>query len=48
MTIVGNANVWPHEMDTARALALDGRDVKFIDRGERGDGCANVSMDGLV
>ena len=48
ITIVGNANVWPHEMDTARALARDGRDVEFIDRGGRGDGCADVRMDGLI
>ena len=48
ITIVGNANVWPHEMDTARALARDGRDVEFIDRGGRGDGCADVRLDGLV
>ncbi len=48
ITIVGNANVWPHEMDTARALALDGRDVEFIDRGGRGDGRADVRMDGLI
>ena len=48
ITIVGNANAWPHEMDTARALARDGRDVEFIDRGGRGDGCADVRLDGLV
>ena len=48
ITIAGNANVWPHEMETARALARDGRDVEFIDRGGRGDGCADVRMDGLI
>ena len=48
ITISGNANVWPHEMDTARALARDGRDVEFIDRGGRGDGCADVRMGGLT
>ena len=35
-------------MDTARALARDGRDVEFIDKGGRGDGCADVRMDGLI
>lgn len=48
VTIVGNANVWPHEMSTARALARDGRDVEFIDRVGRGDGCADVRMNGLI
>ena len=48
ITIAGDANVWPHEMETARALARDGRNVEFIDRGGRGDGCADVRMDGLI
>ena len=48
ITIVGNANVWQHEMDAARALVRDRHDVEFIDRGGRGDGCVDVRMDGLI
>lgn len=48
ITIVGNANVWPHEMNTARALAKDGHDILFIDNGGKGTGSADVEMDGLA
>lgn len=47
--IQSGANVWPHEMKTAVALAADGRTVEFIRRSEQQ--CvtsADVVMDGLI
>lgn len=48
ITIVGDANVWPHEMETVRSLIRDGRDVELIDSGGKGGGSADIRMDGLI
>ena len=50
ITLVDGARPWPHEMETAHALADDGRDVELIDKagGESNDGSADARMDGLV
>jgi hypothetical protein len=42
-------NVWPHELDTARALARSGRDVEFLVKGV-GDRekSADILMEGIV
>ena len=47
--IQSGANVWPHELKTAEALAADGRTVEFIPRSKnRYDKSADVLMDGLI
>lgn len=43
------ANVWPHELKTAEALAAAGYSVEFIPRSNnRYDKSADVLMDGII
>lgn len=45
--IEAGANVWPHEMDTARALAKAGHTVKFVCKSnEKRVSSADALMDG--
>lgn len=37
------ANVWPHELKTAKALIVTGNDVKFLKaKNKKGDGSADI------
>jgi len=47
-TVVGNANVWPHELRTADALKNAGHNVKFIPASNREDEhTADCYVDGV-
>lgn len=46
--IQSGANVWPHEMKTAEALAAAGRTVEFIRRSEERTTSADAIIDGIV
>lgn len=47
--IQSGANVWPHELKTAEALAAAGYSVEFIPRNNnRYDKSADVLMDGII
>ena len=47
--IPASADVWPHELDTARALAAHGHTVRFLPRiGGNGVKSADILMDGAV
>lgn len=48
ITIVDDANVWPHEMETVRSLVRSGYDVELIDSGGKGGGSADIRMGGLL
>ena len=49
VTIPPGADVWPHELETARALASAGRDVEFLRRTEGHQvKSADVSIDGAT
>lgn len=47
ITFGAESNIWPHEMETAKALALAGYDIVFVDRpGKQGERVADILMDG--
>ena len=49
ITIAGDVNVWPHELETAKALARAGLTVEFIRRSEEQHAVsADVLIGGLV
>lgn len=49
ITIPGDANVWPHEYQTALALAKSGRSVVFIKKSESDhQSTPDILMDGLT
>ena len=49
ITIPGDANVWPHEYQTALALAKSGRSVVFIKKSESDhQSIPDILMDGLT
>ena len=42
-------NVWPHELNTAQALAADGHNVEFVKKSNaEGERTADIVMDGLL
>ena len=47
ITFGAESNIWPHEMETAKALALAGYDIVFVDRPDKqGERVADILMDG--
>lgn len=47
ITFGAESNIWPHEMETVKALALAGYDIVFVDRpGKQGERVADILMDG--
>ena len=49
VVIPSGINVWPHELETAKALAGQGRVVEFIPRSEgQHESNADVTMDGIA
>ena len=49
ITFGAESNIWPHEMETAKALALAGYDIVFVDRPDKqGERVADIRMEAVT